>query len=63
MAAALNLPQLDHQAQGIIHGFIIAEGLSDIRVQQNKIGAGVVALGVFAAYSSLEQATQIVLQA
>ena len=35
-------------------------GFADFRVQQNQIGACMVALGVFAAYRSFEQLAQLV---
>src|SRR5450759_367777 len=61
--ATANLAQFQHQPQGFVHCSLAAKGLSDIRVQENKICACMVAFRVLAPYPCLEQLPNIVLRA
>jgi hypothetical protein len=60
---APDLAQLDHQAEGVVNGSSIAEGLVDIRVQKHEVSAGVEAFRVLAAHASLEQLAEIIFRA
>ncbi len=62
-SANSDLAQLDHKPQGVINGFLIAEGLANLGFQQNEIRARLISLGVLTTNSPLEQAAQIVFRA